>query len=171
MIKTILLSTTTILFLSACASTEDISTHTSERKTYNYKDKTYQLSQETTKINDPNNKWQAPDFDLENFIKNVIHNELKKHGLKHSSTQTDIIISYGIDVNMASRKLKLFGSAEEGFFINKPKGALSIIIRSKKTNEALWLAWANSQYKQLETGTAKKRIEYAISEMFKKLPD
>lgn len=171
MIKTILLSITATLFLSACASTEDISTHTSERKTYNYKEKTYQLLLETTKINDPNNKWHVPNFDLENFIKNTINNELKKRGLKHSNTQADIIVSYGFDINMTSRKLKLFGSAEKGFFINKPKGALTIIITNQKTNETLWLAWAKSEVKQLDTETAKKRIEYAIVEMFKKFPN
>lgn len=66
------------------------------------------------------------------IVKHAINNEFKKRGLKQSNTQADIIISYGIDINMAARKLKLFGSEEKGFYIDTPKGALTIIISSEK---------------------------------------
>jgi len=171
MIKKLLLLITGVLYLSSCAATKDVDIQTSERMSYNYNEKNYQFLEKNIKINDPNNRWQTPDFDLGNIVTRAVNNELKKRGLKHSNTQADIIISYGIDINMAARKLKLFGSEEKGYFIDTPKGALTIIISNKKTNETLWIAWAKAQYKQLEKLDAKKRIEYAIAEMFIKFPN
>lgn len=171
MSKSIILIISSVLFLSACAqTTKDITTHTHKHKSYNYKDKTFQFLKVKTQVNDPDNKLQASGFEFESYIKKTIYEELKKLGLKQSSSQADITVSYGIDVNMAARKFNLFGNAEEGFLTNKPKSALTIIITNKKSHEVLWEAWTNAQYKQRETEVAKKRIEYAISELFKEFP-
>ncbi len=168
MSKSIILIISCVLFLSACAyTTKDITTHTNEHKSYIYKEKTFQFLEVKTQLNDPDNKFQTSGFELGNFVKQTINKELIKHGLKHSSSDADIIVSYGIGINMTAQSFNLFGNKEEGFLTNKPKGALTIIISNKKSHEVLWEAWTNAQYKQLETEVAKKRIKYAISELFK----
>ena len=184
MIKIILLSITGILFLSACShsvsyidgkiitySTKDINVKSKQYETYSYYKKTYQWAKATTKVNDPNNKWLPPEFDFEDFTKNTIKQKLEKQGLKYSNDSADIIISFGIDINMAAHKYYLFGDADGNFVVPAPKGALTIVITNKKTNSVVWTAWASSDYKQLDKVIAKKRMEYAISEMFKKFPD
>ena len=48
-------------------------------------------------------------------------------------------------------------------------GVLSAV--NQKNGDVLWAAWAKSKYKKLEESIAKKRMEYAISKMFEKLPN
>jgi len=171
MLKSTTLFFISFLFLSACTyTTEDIRMHEREHETYNYQGKTYQFL-EKIKVHDPDNKLKIPEFDINNFVKSTISNKLKEIGLKQSTAQADIIISYGIDIDMNASKFNLFGNSKDGFMINKPKSALTIVISNKKNNVILWSAWVNAQYKQLETEVAKKRIEYAISELFKKFPN
>lgn len=184
MIKIILLSITYILFLSACSysissingksitySIKDIDIKSKQYKTYNYYKKTYQWAKITTKVNDPNNKWLVPEFDFENFTKNTIKQYLGKQGIKYSKDSADITVSFGLNINMAAHKYLLFGDADGNVAIPAPKGALTIIITNKKTNTVIWTAWASSDFKQLDKVIAKKRMEYAISEMFNKFPN
>ena len=184
MIKTILLSITCILFLSACSHsvsyvdgeiitypTKDIDFKSKQYATYNYYKKTYQWAKTTTKVNAPDNKWLIPELDFENFTKNTIKQYLGKQGLKYSKDSADITVSFGLNINMAAHKYLLFGDADGNVAIPSPKGALTIVITNKKTNTLIWTAWASSDYKQLDKVIAKKRMEYAISEMFNKFPN
>jgi len=54
---------------------------------------------------------------------------------------------------------------------NNPKGALAVIFISPINGKALWagVATANVQA-QRSSEDSKKRLEYAVSEMFSKLP-
>lgn len=184
MIKATVLSILCVLLLNSCSHslsysdgkiirypTKDISIKKNEYEKYNYQGKKYQIIASEIKLNDPNNKWTTPEFDFNTFAKATIRNELNNIGLKQSNKPPDILVTYGFDINMAAIKIKLFDDSDGNFVLNVPKGALNVIIINQKNGDVLWAAWAKSKYKKLEESIAKKRMEYAISKMFEKLPN
>lgn len=181
--KATLVSIISFLFLTACQqtikeqpatvatySTIDISTGSKTHAKYSYKGKSYQWAGAKIEVKDPNGQWQPPTFDYENFITNSIKTELTKHQLKESKAASDLIISYGIDLNMAAIRVKNYGDANSELIFQVPEGALTVIIASRKTGKILWTGWAKADYKELGQDTAKHRIEYSISEIFKRFP-
>jgi len=184
MLKIISLTILGLLFLNACSHslsyvdgnivrypTKDIKVNSKQYKTYSYDKKTYQWAKAATKINDPDSKWSTPEYDFESFTKKTIKQNMKKKGMKYSNDSADIIISFGIDINMAAQKYFLFGNSDGNLAAPAPKGALTIVVANKKSNAVIWTAWATADYKKLDKQIAKKRMEYAISEMLAKFPN
>ena len=123
-------------------------------------------------IHDELGQWDPPgemDADLE--IRSMITKQMNKHKLKINETNPDLLIGYaaGIDLNVveANENVKT-GSID---FKQTPKGALIISIMDAKTGNIIWLGVADADVRvKPKANRAKRRLQYAVKEMFKLLP-
>ncbi len=145
---------------------DDIKVTTNTYSFYKYKQKSYEWADVVQAINDPEGRWTAPEFDVKRHIKKSIKEELNKYELNEVSTSADIRIAYGIGFDMTTLNLKNYSEIKP----NMSLAALTIAIVDKKTRKVIWMATANGEYKKLEAEIAKKRVDYAIKEMFKRFP-
>ena len=156
---------------SVIFSKDDIKVDSKVFVSYDYTGKTYAWGGPAVSINDPSGKWNAPDFDFDRVITENINQELKKHDLIESKKEYDLIVSYGLDINMAAIRSKSFEGIEERLILNIPEGALTIVIANGLNKKVLWMGWANADYKKQSADIAKERIKYAVREVFNKFPN
>lgn len=150
---------------------DDIKVDSKVFESYDYAGKAYAWGGPDISINDPSGKWNAPDFDFDLVISESIKQELKKHGLKESKKEYDLIASYDLDINMAAIRSKNFKGIEEQLILNIPEGALTVVIVNRMNKKVLWMGWANADYKKQSADIAKERINYAVREIFNKFPN
>lgn len=148
---------------------EDIEADSKIHKEYHYTGNTYQWTGADISLNDPDGVWHNPDFNYEEYISTTIKKQLQNFGLI-DSPDSDITISFDINVNMDAIKVKSFFGTKEQLVLRRPENTLSISIRDITNKEILWSGWVNSEYRNYESELATKRIDYSISEILKKLP-
>lgn len=133
--------------------------------------KTYAWLASAGILNDPQRKWKSLKFDADAEVMFNINHELRNRGMTESTNNPDLLIAYGLGVDMATMKFKINLESKIQFMENVPKGALFVIMTDARTGYVVWLAGAMSEIKNLAPDIAKKRIGYAITEMFSKLPN
>ncbi len=121
-------------------------------------------------LNDPEGKWEPPEFDADSEIVFLINNELRKRGMTETSTSPDLIVAYALGVDMAALKLEENPETKMSTLENVPQGALLVVLIDAETGFAVWASRAHAEIQNTDSETSKARIAYAISEMFKKLP-
>ena len=159
--------------LSGCATvTNDIEVEaelTPNVTLSNYK--TYDWLSSHGVLRDPNKTWQPPKLDIAGDIKFLIDSELRKREVYSTNGTPDLAVSFFIGVDMEHQELQL--DPETKIKLNKkiPKGALIVALVDVATGEVVWLgeAVANIQ-ENVSDEVVRKRLEYAVREMFKLLP-
>lgn len=172
----LLLALIAVFLLPACQTqpeipVEDISVESKfnhKVKLNNYKSYSWLSSAEI--LIDPNTALKSTNFSVNEVIVSHINNEMKGQGLSETENDPDLYISYVLGVNMD--RLKLKNDPDTGLLIKKnvPKGELLIALIDAKTEYVVWVASAHAGVKNLKSDMAKKRIQFAIEAMFKKLP-
>ena len=163
------------LLVSACASTtltKDIDVEVQSGpgvKIDNYK--SYAWIATAQILNDPQGQWEPRQFDADAEIQFLIDRELRKRGVVQVDSNPDMLVAYIAGVDMEALELKEDPQQEMEVLQNKPKGALAVIFISPVNGKALWagVATANVEGKR-SSEDSKKRLDYAVSEMFRKLP-
>ena len=150
---------------------DDIKVDSKVFESYDYAGKAYSWGGSDISINDPSGKWVAPDFDFDLVISENIKQELKKHGLQESKKEYDLVVSYGLNINMAAIRSKSFEGIDERLVLNIPEGALTIVIVNRLNDKMVWMGWANADYKKQSADIARERINYAVSAIFNKFPN
>ena len=121
-------------------------------------------------VNDPEGSWEPPQFDADTEIKFLIDRELRGHGMTESSTNPGLIVAFAAGINMASMDIKIDPESGLENLVNVPKGALTIILIDAQTGLAIWGGIATAEIQQSpDQDIIKKRLDYAVSTMFKQL--
>lgn len=178
--KITLVTVASIFFLSACDTvtksdsikafpTKDIKVQAREHVKYSYQGKTYHWSGSLTIVNDPEGKWIAPAYDTDALVAKMIRKQLSKQGLSEAKEMADIVVAYGIGFDMNAINLKSYTDIDKGLKTSST-GTLVIVLADRHTKNVLWVASAEAEYKNLEPNIAKKRIKYAIEQVFKRFP-
>ena len=122
-------------------------------------------------LKDPEGKWKQPDFDVDAEIRFLIDRELRKRGLSETDSKPDMLVAYAMGVNMAALKVKENPETKKKFLENVPKGALLIILSDPETEYVMWLGRAAADVlKNPDVATTKARLDYAVTQMLKKIP-
>jgi hypothetical protein len=123
-------------------------------------------------LNDPQGQWEPRDFDADAEIQFLIDRELRKRGVTQVDRNPDMLVAYIAGVDMEALELKKDPQQDMEVLRNNPKGALAVIFINPVNGKALWagVAEANVQGQRSSEDT-KKRLDYAVSEMFRKLPE
>ena len=161
------------LILSGCVSvpTSDIEIETGADPKANFKAyKTYAWLGSAQILNDPQGKWEPPGFDADAIITALIDRELTKRGKVETDSYPDMFVAYALGVDMDTIKIKKDRAANVEVLENVPSGALAVVLIDPDTEFVTWAGVAVAELRNLGDEIAKKRLNYAITQMFKEFP-
>ena len=122
-------------------------------------------------LNDSYGRWEPLGFDADTEIKYLIDRELRKRGMSESSRGPDVIVAFAAGINMDALETYIPVEGEMSFN-NVPRGGLVTILIDSQTQKAIWLGVATGEVQEApEKETAKARLDYAVRQLFKLLPD
>jgi hypothetical protein len=173
--KYLLAIATLLVFLSGCASTsvtKDIMVKTDVDSKANISGyKSYTWLGAAAIVFDEKGQWKAPQFNVDTEIKFLIDRELRAHGMSEDSVNPDLIVAYAVGIDMDSMEIKTDPENDLEVLKNVPLGALTVILVDAQTGLAVWAGVAKAEIQEIPTiETSKKRLDFAVSEMFSKLP-
>lgn len=133
--------------------------------------KTYAWLGAAAIVNDPRGQWEPPSFDADAEIKFLIDRELHKRGMSESTTNPDLIVAYAAGIDMEALGLKVDPATKMEMAQNVPQGGLAVILMDSRSGFVVWVGVAIAELQQnIDTATAKARLDYAVTKMLKKLP-
>ena len=162
------------LLLGGCASqlTSDIEVHTEADPKSNLSAyKTYAWLGSAGILNDPQGLWKPPGFDVDMTVRKLIDGQLKAKGISQSDKQPDLLVGYVLGIDMDAMELKQNPEKRFETLQNVPKGALIVVLIDAESGFPVWVgeAIANIRNKGSDE-EAMKRLNYAISRMFRDFP-
>ena len=164
-----------ILLAAGCvnSATKDIMVETDADPKANFQGYTsYAWLGAAAIVNDPEGNWEPPEFDADAEIKFLIDRELRKHGMSESSSAPDLIVAFGAGIDMTSMDIKVDPESELETLTNIPMGGLTVILIDANTGLAIWAGAATGEVTQNpDSEVIKQRLDFAVSSMFKKLPN
>jgi uncharacterized protein YceK len=174
MFKNYILLLVSIVLFSGCASipTKDIKVDAQADPSTNFSGyKTYEWLGAAAILHDPYGQWKTPSFDATLELKHLIDRELRKRGLSENSTNPDLIVAFACGVDMEALKLKENPEIQMNVLSNVPSAGLLVVLIDSRTGFVNWAGVAIGELqKNPSTQMAKARLDYAVTEMFKKLP-
>ena len=160
-----------ILFITACASplTQDIEVDADADPKANLAGyKTYAWLGSAAILYDPKGRWEPPEFDADAEIKFLIDRELRKRGMQEVAVNPDMIVGYAAGIDMEALQLVEDKEAKIQMLQNVPTGSLVIVLIDGNTGNPVWASAAVANVQQdFSTADARKRLDYAVTQMFK----
>ena len=171
--KSILSVLVLIGLISGCVTvpTDDIKVETEADSKVNFSGyKTYAWVGSVGIISDEQGHWEPPAFDADAEIAFLIDGALRKRGMAEVSSQPDMLVAYAMGVDMDALKVKQNPETKLSSLENVPKTGLVVVLVDPETGFVTWIGIATGELKNLDSETAKKRLEYVINTMFKGIP-
>jgi len=123
-------------------------------------------------VNDPLGQWEAPDFDADAEIKYLIDRELRKRDMTQNSLDPDLIVAFAAGIDMDALGLKVNPETKMKTLENVPQGGLLIALVDSKTGFVIWTGQAKAELMdQPDTDTVKARLDHAVTQLFRKIPN
>jgi hypothetical protein len=173
MCKSYVLLLVSVILFSGCSTvpTKDIQVKAQADTKTNFSGyKTYAWLGAATVLNDPYGQWKTPSFDASAEIKHLIDRELLKRGMSESSSNPDLIVMFAAGVDMDALKIKV-DPDKITILSNVPAAGLMVVLVDRKSGFVNWAGVATAEIqKKSNERMAKARLDYAVTEMFKKLP-
>ncbi|MFW2372042.1 MAG: DUF4136 domain-containing protein [Gammaproteobacteria bacterium] len=122
-------------------------------------------------INDSYGQWEPPEFDADNEIKFLIDRELRKRGMSEDSVAPDLFISFAAGVDMDALGLKKEPDTQMKILDNVPQGGLVLAILDSDTGFVIWIGSVIGEVQpNMDAKSAKARLDYAVTQLLKKMP-
>ncbi len=167
--KYLFLLLSTLLIASCATLTNDIeveaqSSPDADFNTY----KSYAWAGSAQIVFDPIGQWEQPTLDTDEEVKFNINRELRSRGLFEVTSNPDLLVAFAAGVDMTTLELKEDPNAKKPILTNVPKAALVVALIDAHTGYTVWLGYAEGRVqKQQSIENIQKRIDYAVSTMFK----
>ena len=163
-----------LILLTGCATvpTKDIKIDTQVDPKADFSGyKTYVWLGAAAIVNDPYGQWEPPQFDADSEIIFLINRELRKRGMSENAMNPDLIVAFAAGIDMNALGLKTNPDTQADMLTNVPKGGLAVVLADSQTGFAVWVGTATAELSESpDTQTVKARLDYAVTQMFKKLP-
>ena len=173
-VRALALTLLTSALLAACASplTKNINVDSEYDAAVDFSAiKTYSWLASAQIINDPKGRWEPRGFDADEEIRFLINRELRKRGFTQVETNPDVYVAFLAGVNMEALNLSKDPKTKLRVLTKEPEGALALVLLDGTTSEAIWGAVAGDRVEsELDVESSKKRLDYAVTQLFKKLP-
>jgi hypothetical protein len=88
------------------------------------------------------------------------------------SVDPDLLVTFAAGIDMENMDLEISEDSDlKDTLINVPLGALTIVMVDARTSVVIWTGIATAEIQQSpDQEVIKKRLEYAVTTMFKQLP-
>jgi hypothetical protein len=176
MTKPLLATLSILLLVTACTTipTKDIQIEVEAHPDIDFSNyKSYTWLGSAAIINDPAGKWEPPGFDADTEVKFLIDSVLRDRGMSEDSVNPDLIVAFAAGIDMEVLRIELDPESYlTTTFTNVPQGALVVLLIDGTSGLAVWFGLATAEIqKDPAPEVVKKRLEFAINSMFKKLPE
>jgi hypothetical protein len=169
-----LLFASVVMLLSSCASTptKDIVVDAQADPKANFSGyKTYTWLGAAAIVSDYNGQWEPPAFDADAEIKYLIDRELREHGMSQNSVDPDLIVAFAAGIDMDALELKMDPESKIEALVNVPRGGLVIALVDGESGFVIWMGVATAEIQQSpDAKTVKARLDYVVTQLFRKLP-
>ncbi|MDJ0782003.1 MAG: DUF4136 domain-containing protein [Desulfosarcinaceae bacterium] len=169
---TILISV--LLLLAGCASipTGDIKVEAQADPKVNFSGyKTYDWLGAAAIVNDPYGQWEPPAFDADAEMVLLIDRELRKRGMSQRAVNPDMVVAYAAGIDMAALDLKVDPNSQIEPVENVPQGGLAVVLMDNASGFVIWAGIATAEVQDSpDTATVRARLDYAVTQLFRKLP-
>ena len=167
----VLLVAVAILLLTGCSSvpTKDIAivTHTNFKANLGVY-KTYAWKGSATTINDPQGLWEPPAFDADTELKHLIDRELRKKGLRQKANSPDVLVAFGMGVDMEALQIKYNPKTNMKVLEDVPAGGLLLYFIEASSGFVVWAGAATAEVQDNPSiETVKARLDYVVTKMLK----
>ena len=165
-----------IMLFSGCASTptKDIVISAQADAKANLSGyKTYAWLGSAAIVNDSLGQWEPPAFDADAEIKYLIDRELRKRGMSQSSpfVDPDVIVVFAAGIDMNALELRVGTESKIDILANVPQGGLVVVLVDGQSGFVIWAGAATAEIQESPSAkTVKARLDYAVTQLFRKLP-
>jgi hypothetical protein len=170
----VLLFAAIFMLLAGCASvpTKDIAVDAQANPKANLSCyKTYAWLGAAAIVNDYYGQWEPPAFDADAEIKYLIDRELRKRDMLQNSDDPDFIVAFAAGIDMDALELKVDPKSKMETLANVPRGGLVIALVDGEFGFVIWMGVATAEIQQSpDAKTAQARLDYAVTQLFRKLP-
>ena len=133
--------------------------------------KTYAWLGSAAIVNDLMGQWEPPPFDADAEIKYLLNREFRNRGMSESTIAPDLIVAFVAGVDMDAFEFKKNPETEINILKNVPQGALAVILVDSNSGFVVWIGVATADIQHdVDATTVKARLNYAVTQMMKKLP-
>lgn len=120
---------------------------------------------------DPQGRWVPRAVDLDAEIRHLIDRELRNRGVMPASANPDMLVAYVAGADMSALKLEKDPKSDIELIRNVPQGSLLVLLIDAETGLAIWAGLAHADiHEDPPADVVRKRLDYAVSRMFKKMP-
>ena len=162
------------IFVAGCASVpqKDIQVDTQSDPKVRFSGyKSYAWLGTAAILNDPYGQWEPPQFDADAEITFLIDRELRKRGMSENTSSPDLFIAYAAGIDMEALGVKVDPQTKMDILENVPQGGLVLVFIDSETGLVIWVGVAIAEVQESpDTETAKARLDYAVTQMLKKIP-
>ncbi len=163
------------MLITGCASVPiaDINVEAEADSKVNFSGyKTYAWLGSAAIVNDSMGQWEPPPFDADAEIKYLLNRELRGRGMSESTIAPDLIVAFVAGIDMDALEFKINPETEINMLKNVPQGALAVILVDSNSGFVVWVGVATADIQQnADAATVKTRLNYAVTQMMKKLPE
>jgi len=122
-------------------------------------------------LNDPEGAWKPPAFDANAEIVYQVNDALRARGMSETSENPDMLVAFAAGADMEALKLKQDPETTITTLENVPQAGLVVALIDAQTGFVTWVGVATGEIRNLDEASSKKRLEYAVKNMFKLLPE
>ena len=163
-----------LMFLAGCATTptKDIQIDAQADPKANFSGyKTYAWLGAAAILNDPYGQWEPPQFDADAEIMFLIDRELRKRGMSENTVNPDLVVAFAAGIDMEALGVKVDPKTKMELLENVPRGGLAIMLVDSDSGFVIWVGAATAEVQESpDPETVKARLDYAVTQLFKKLP-
>ena len=162
-----------IAALAACSSaTKDIEVDAMADASVDFSTyQTYGWVAASAIVSDAYAQWEAPGFDPVAEIKTQVDAALQKRGMTEVFVDPDDLVAFSVGLDMDALGVKLDPDTDTQMLANIPQGGLALLMADSQTGYLSWIGVATGDVQDNpDDQTVKKRLEYAVSELIKRLP-
>lgn len=121
-------------------------------------------------LNDQYGQWEPPQFDADEEIKFLIDRELRARGMVVNSAAPDLVVAFAAGIDMDALALKVDPEEKVEILETVPQGGLVVALLDSESGSVVWVGVATGEVQEnIDSETARARLEYAVKNMFKNL--
>ena len=133
--------------------------------------RSYAWSVAAAVVRDPDREWAPPNLNIASEIEFLVDRELLARGMAEVSDSPDVLVMYAVGVDMKALNVVDDPKDDSVQFEKVPRGGVVVILADPESLSVMWVGSAVADLMEEPTAElAKKRLDYAVKKMFKKLP-